>query len=82
MAVDTNENFIRGGEDTADGWAMVRKQAEFDGSISCEPLMDGLLIKKAVSEKQKQVVHPVEPETAPSQECLLSIAVQDGMSFC
>ena len=27
-------------------------------------MIDGLLMKKAVSQKQKQVVHSVEPETA------------------
>ena len=35
---------------------MARKQYEFDGSINCLQLIDGLLLKKAVSEKQKQVV--------------------------
>ena len=45
---------------------MARKQDEFDGSINCLQLIDGLLIKKAVFEKQKQVVHSVEPETAPA----------------
>ena len=64
MTVDTIEIVIRGGGDCADGWAMARKQDEFDGSINCLQLIDGLLIKKAVSEKQKQVVHSVEPETA------------------
>jgi hypothetical protein len=29
-------------------------------------LIDGLLMKKAVSQKQKQVVHSVEPESAPA----------------
>ena len=66
LAVDTIENVIRGGGDFADGWTMARKQDEFDGSTNCKPLIDGLLIKKAVSEKQKQVVHSVEPETAPA----------------
>ena len=63
LAVDTTENVIRGGGDCADGWAMARQQDELDGLINCEPLIDGLLIKKAVSEK-KGVVHSVEPETA------------------
>ena len=66
LAVDTTENLIRGGGDFADGWAMARKQHELDGSINCEPLIDGLLIKKVVSKKHKPVVHCVEPETAPA----------------
>ncbi|QNI82102.1 hypothetical protein SynRS9907_01256 [Synechococcus sp. RS9907] len=41
-----------------------QKEDELDGSINCKPLIDGLLMKKAVSQKQKQVVHSVEPETA------------------
>ena len=65
-AVDTIENVIRGGGDSADGWAMARKQDEFDGSINCKQLIDGLLIKKDVSDKQKQVVHSVEPDIAPA----------------
>ena len=65
LTVDTIENVIRGGGDCADGGAMARQQDELDGSINCKPLIDGLLIKKAVSEK-KQVVHSVEPETAPA----------------
>ena len=43
---------------------MARKQDELDGSINCLQLIDGLLIKKAVFEKQKHVVNSVEPETA------------------
>ena len=52
LAVDTIENVIRGGGDFVDGWAMVKKQDELDRSINCKPLIDGLLIKKAVSEKK------------------------------
>ena len=66
LAVDTIENVIRGGGDFADGWVMARKQDEFDGSINCKPLIDGLLIKKGVSQKQKQVVHSVEPGITPA----------------
>ena len=66
LTVDTIENVIRGGGDCADGRVMARKQDELDGPINCKPLIDGLLIKKAVSQKQKQVVHFVEPETAPA----------------
>ena len=61
LAVDTIENVIRGGGDFADGWGMARKQDEFDGSINCKQLINGLLMKKGVSKKQKQVVHSVEP---------------------
>jgi len=43
-----------------------QKEDELDGSINCKPLIDGLLMKKAVSQNQKQVVHSVEPETAPA----------------
>ena len=66
LTVDTIENVIRGGGDCADGRVMARKQDELDGPINCKPLIDGLLIKEAVSQKQKQVVHFVEPETAPA----------------
>ena len=38
-----------------------QKEDELDGSINCKPLIDGLLMKKAVSKKQEQVVHSVEP---------------------
>jgi len=43
-----------------------QKEDELDGSINCKPLIDGLLMKKVVSKKQKQVVHSVEPESAPA----------------
>ena len=65
LAVDTTDNVVRGGGDFADGWAMARKQDEFDGLINCLQLINGLFIEKVVSERQKQVVHSVEPETAP-----------------
>ena len=45
--------------------AWLEKQDEFDGSINCKQLIDGLLIKKGVSQKQKQVVHSVEPGITP-----------------
>tara|TARA_Y100000813_G_scaffold166543_1_gene128075 strand:+ start:312 stop:641 length:330 start_codon:yes stop_codon:yes gene_type:complete len=57
LAVDTKENVIRGGEDLADGWQRDRKQDEFDGLINCLQLIDGLLIKKGVSDIAKQAVH-------------------------
>ena len=41
-----------------------QKEDKLDGSINCKPLIDSLLMKKAVSQKQKQVVNSVEPETA------------------
>ena len=50
LTVDTIENVIRGGGDFAGGWAMARKQDVLDGSINRLRLIDGLLIKKAVSE--------------------------------
>ena len=34
-----------------------QKEDELDGSINCKPLIDGLLIKKAVSQKQKPLIH-------------------------
>ena len=43
-----------------------QKEDELDGSINCKPLIDGLLMKKSVSQKQKQVVLSVEPESAPA----------------
>ena len=53
LTVDTIENVIRGGGgDCADGGAMARQQDELDGSINYKPLIDDLLIKKAVSEKK------------------------------
>ena len=44
--------------------AWLEKQDEFDGSINCKQLIDGLLMKKGVSQKQKQVVDSVEPAPA------------------
>jgi len=41
-----------------------QKEDELDGPTNCKPLIDGLLITKAVSQKQNQMVHSVEPETA------------------
>ena len=46
--------------------AWLEKQDEFDGSINCKQLIDGLLMKKGVSQKQKQVVHSVEPGITPA----------------
>ncbi|QNI64243.1 hypothetical protein SynA1544_01305 [Synechococcus sp. A15-44] len=43
-----------------------QKEDELGGSINCKPLIDGLLMKKAVSQKQNQMVHSVEPESAPA----------------
>ena len=43
-----------------------QKEDELDGSINCKPLIDGLLMKKAVSQKQKQVVHSCLLYTSPS----------------
>ena len=40
------------------------KEDELDGPTNFKPLIDGLLITKAVSQKQNQMVHSVEPETA------------------
>ena len=37
-----------------------------DGLTNFKSLIDGLLITKVVSQKQKQVVHSVEPESAPA----------------
>ena len=63
LIVDTIENVIRGGGASADGWAMARKKTNWMyQSINCKSLIDGLLMKKAVSQKQKQLVHSVEPE--------------------
>ena len=45
---------------------MSSQQDECDGSINNEPLIDGLLIKEGVSEKQKQVVHSVAPGMTPA----------------
>ena len=41
-----------------------KKEDELDGPTNFKPLIDGLLITKAVSQKQNQMVHSVEPETA------------------
>ena len=43
-----------------------QKEDELDGSINCKLLIDGLLMKRAVSQKQNQVVHFVEPESTPA----------------
>ncbi len=45
----------------------ARKQDEFDGSINCKQLIDGLLIKKGVSDSAKQSVHSGESDIATVQ---------------
>ena len=66
LAVDTAENVIRGGGDSADRWATDRNQDKYDGAINCQPFIGGLLIRKLFFEKQKQVIHSVKPETSPT----------------
>ena len=66
LTVDTIENVIRGGGDCADGRVMARKQDELDGPINCKPLIDGLLIKKAVSQTPKKIDHSSKPGITPS----------------
>ena len=41
-----------------------QKEDELDGPTNFKPLIDGLLVTKAVSQKQNQMVNSVEPETA------------------
>ena len=65
LIVDTIGNVI-GVEEIVPMAGYGQKEDELDGSINCKPLIDGLLMKKAVSQKQKQVVHSVEPESAPA----------------
>ena len=81
LTVDTIENVIRNGGDCADGGAMARKQDELDGSMNCKPFIDGLLIKKAVSEKNRLFI-VLNQKPRLRQECLPSIAGQDGTSSC
>ena len=57
-----------------------RKEDELDGSINCKPLIDGLLIKKAVSEKQKRLFILLNQKPRLHQACLPSSSVQDGTS--
>ena len=66
LTVDTIENVIGGGGDYADGRVMARKQDELDGPINCKPLIDGLLIKKAVSQTPKKIDHSSKPGITPS----------------
>ena len=66
LTVDTIENVIGGGGDCADGRVMARKQDELDGPINCKPLIDGLLIKKAVSQTPKKIDHSSKPGITPS----------------
>ena len=66
LTVDTIENVIGGGGDCADGRVMARKQDELDGPINCKPLIDGLLIKKAVSQTPKKIDHFSKPGITPS----------------
>ena len=65
LIVDTIGTVIRGGGDGADGglWPERRRIGWIN---HCKPLIDGLLMKQAVSQKQKQLVHSVEPESAPA----------------
>ncbi len=59
---------------------MARKQDEYDGSINCKPLIDGVLIKKVVSEKQNRLFILLTQKPRLRQECLPSSALQDGKS--
>ena len=43
-----------------------QKEDELDGSINCNPLIDGLLIKKAVSQTPKKIDHSSKPGITPS----------------
>ena len=65
LTLDTIGNVIRRGGDCADG-GLWPERRQIGWIINCKPLIDGLLMKKAVSQKQKQVVHFVEPESAPA----------------
>ena len=49
------------------------------GPESKTNLIDGLLIKKCVSDSEKQAIYSGESDIALRQGCLLPIAVQDGM---
>ena len=82
LTVYTIENVVRGRGDFADGWAMTRKEDELDVSINYLQLIDGLLIKNAVSEKQKKVLHSVEPKTAPAPGMYTLNFGADGTSSC
>jgi len=57
-----------------------QKEDELDGSINCKPLIDGLLIKKAVSQKKNSWFTRLNQKAHLRQDCLSSIAVQDGTS--
>jgi hypothetical protein len=57
-----------------------QKEDELDGPTNFKPLIDGLLITKVVSQKQNQMVHSVEPETASAPG--LPVLLKDGTSFC
>ena len=57
-----------------------QKEDELDGSINCKPLIDGLLMKKAVSKKQNRWFILLNQKAHLRQDCLPSIFVQDGTS--
>ena len=57
-----------------------QKEDELDGSINWKPLIDGLLMKKAVSQKKNRWFILLNQKAHLRQDCLPSIAVQDGTS--
>jgi len=59
-----------------------QKEDELDGSINCKPLIDGLLMKKCCfSETKTGGSFCWTRKRTCAQDCLPSIAVQDGTSF-
>ena len=78
-ADDIIEHVIRGGEDLADGGQRARKQDEFDGSINCKQLIDGYCLKKVFLIAKNRPFILVNQTSLLRQECLLPIAVHDGI---
>ena len=79
LDVDIIEYVIRGGEDLADGGQRARKQDEFDGSINCKQLIDGYFLKKVFLIAKNRPFILVNQTSLLRQECLLPIAVHDGI---
>ena len=61
---------------------MARKQHEFDESINYKALVDGLLIRKLFLRNKNRLFILFNQKPLLGQECLPSIAVQDGKSSC
>ena len=81
LTFDTIEYVNRGEGDFANGWAIARNQDELYGSINFLQLMYGLLINNLFLRNKNRLLILLNQKPHLRQDCLPSIAGQDGTSF-